>query len=155
MILKADLHTHTFYSNRTQAVRWGKTIGSRLIDSRVKVEDLMKKASEKGLDVICVSDHDEVEGSLEAMGLAKKYGVTCIPGVEITTTMGHLLAYGITRKVPIKLGAIETVDLVHKMGGIVAAAHPFAIQGIFRKRRNSILRTDSSCYFGILVGPAG
>lgn len=134
MILKADLHTHTVYSNRTQSVRWGKTIGSKLIDSKVKVEDLLKTARGKELDVISITDHDEIEGSLKAVELARKYDLTCIPGVEITTREGHLLAYGITKNVPTGLGALKAASLVHKMGGIVVAAHPFNIQGIFHSR---------------------
>lgn len=109
-------------------------IGSRLIDSKVKVEELLETARDRGLDVVCISDHDEIEGSLKALKLAKKYGLVCIPGEEITSAEGHLLVYGVKKKVPTKLSAIETVGLVHKMGGIVVAPHPFNIQGIFHSR---------------------
>jgi predicted metal-dependent phosphoesterase TrpH len=52
------------------------------------------------LDVIAITDHDEIAGTLEAVKLAARYGFGVIPGCEITATEGHLLAYFFHQKVP-------------------------------------------------------
>ncbi len=43
----------------------------------------------------------------------------------MTTSEGHLLAYGINGPVPKGLPVQETIDLVHNGGGIAVAAHPY------------------------------
>ena len=74
---KADLHIHTIYS-------W---------DGTCTVEAVLKQAAHiAGLDVIAITDHDEIQGALEAVDLAPRYGIEVIPGCEISTADGHLLA---------------------------------------------------------------
>ncbi|MFW5709539.1 MAG: PHP domain-containing protein [Chloroflexota bacterium] len=63
-----DLHMHTHYS-----------------DGRPSPEELVRHAAEIGLQVIAITDHDNVRGSIEARPYAKELGITLIPAVEITT----------------------------------------------------------------------
>lgn len=139
MILKADLHIHTHYSNRSQVLRWGETIGKHLIDSRLTVEEVLIAAKKIGLDVISITDHDEIGGSIKALKLCQKHDLIAVPGIEVTTGEGHLLAYGVTEKIPPKLGVEKTIKYVRDLGGIVVAAHPFNPQGIFFAGRNKKL----------------
>jgi predicted metal-dependent phosphoesterase TrpH len=105
----ADLHIHTIYS-------W---------DGTCSVSAVLKQAAQHAnLDVIAITDHDEIAGALEAVQLAPSYKIGVIPGCEISTTEGHLLAYFIHQKVPAGLSLIETVLRVGEQEGICVAAHP-------------------------------
>ncbi len=108
---KADLHIHTTYSHD----------GSSTIQAV-----LDWAAGYAGLDIIAITDHDQVEGGLRACDLAEDYGVQVIPGSEISTRDGHLLAYFIHERIEPGLPLIETVLRVAEQGGICAAAHPMA-----------------------------
>lgn len=107
---KADLHVHTTYS----------------YDGTCTVEAVLQQAVQAGLDVIAVTDHDEIAGAREALRLAARYGIQVIPGEEISTREGHLLAYFIQEKIPAGLPLAETALRVRRQGGICAAAHPCA-----------------------------
>jgi hypothetical protein len=107
----ADLHIHTLYS-------W---------DGTSTVAAVLKQVLEHThLDVIAITDHDCLNGALEALQLAPSYGINVIPGCEITTSQGHLLAYFITQPVPRGLSLTETVLRVGELGGLCVAAHPSA-----------------------------
>ena len=106
----ADLHLHTIYS----------------YDGTATVPAVLRRAREIGLDVIAITDHDEIGGALEAVKIAPHYGVEVIPGIEITTAEGDLLALFITEKVDAGLSLIETVLRVRELGGVCIAPHPMA-----------------------------
>ncbi len=106
----ADLHIHTDYS----------------YDGTAAVQDVLRKAKAMGLDVIAITDHDEIAGALKAVRLAPRYGIEVIPGIEITTAEGDLLAFCITEKVQAGLSLVETVLKVRELGGVCVAAHPMS-----------------------------
>jgi hypothetical protein len=107
---RADLHLHTIYS----------------YDGTASVSAVLRRAKHLRLDVIAITDHDEIEGALKAMEIAPNYGVEVIPGIEITTAEGDLLALFITEKVDAGLSLIETVLRVRELGGVCVAPHPMA-----------------------------
>ncbi len=107
---KADLHIHTTYS----------------YDGTASLAAVLSRAKQVGLDVIAITDHDEIAGALKAMELASAYGVELIPGIEITTADGDLLAFFITEKVDAGLSLVETVLRVRELGGVCVAPHPMA-----------------------------
>jgi len=86
----------------------------------------LNRAKQLGLDVIAITDHDEIRGALKAMEIAPNYGVEVIPGIEITTADGDLLAFFITQKVDAGLSLVETVLRVRELGGVCVAPHPMA-----------------------------
>jgi predicted metal-dependent phosphoesterase TrpH len=106
----ADLHLHTTHSS----------------DGTATVSAVLRRARELGLNVIAITDHDEIRGSLEAMELASHFGIEVIPGIEITTAEGDLLALNITEIVPAGLPLIETILRVRGLGGVCIAPHPMA-----------------------------
>lgn len=106
----ADLHTHTIYS----------------YDGTAAVSAVLKRAKQVGLDLVAITDHDEINGALKALELAPAYGIEVIPGIEITTAEGDLLALNITEKVDRDLPLIETVLKVGELGGFCIAPHPMA-----------------------------
>ena len=79
----ADLHTHTVNS-----------------DGTFTVEEVVKLASEKGLDVVAVTDHDSVDGLRDEKKLREyeeKYKVEIIKGIEMSCNLKgkdvHILGY--------------------------------------------------------------
>lgn len=106
----ADLHLHTLHSS----------------DGTCSVSAVLKQAAEAGLDVIAITDHDTMDGIQEALELAPSYGIDVIPGCEISTADGHLLALFIDHPVPAGLSLVETVRQVGEQGGLCIAAHPTA-----------------------------
>ena len=86
-------------------------------------------ARARGLDAIAVTNHDFSSPLPDSL-----YGVGIVPGIEISTTQGHLLVVGPnppTRTEPGALDPHEAVDLAHERGCAAVLAHPF---------RNSTLR---------------
>ena len=65
--MAADLHCHT-----------------KLSDGSVGIEDLIVIAQKSGIDTIAITDHDCLAGTVRGQVIAKRYGVTVIPGVEIS-----------------------------------------------------------------------
>ncbi|MFC7136314.1 PHP-associated domain-containing protein [Halobaculum litoreum] len=94
-------------------------------DGHDPVELLLEQASEIGLDGIVVTDHDEIEASLRAAALAPDYGLVGIPGVEVSTAAGHLLAIGVEERPPPGRPFDETVATVRDAGGAAVVPHPF------------------------------
>jgi predicted metal-dependent phosphoesterase TrpH len=104
----ADLHIHTIYS----------------FDGTASVPAVLERARQVGLDVIAVTDHDEIDGALEAIDLSFEVGIEVIPGIEITTAEGDLLALFVTQKIARDMSLVETVSKVGELGGICIAPHP-------------------------------
>jgi hypothetical protein len=90
------------------------------------VTAVLEAARRAELDIVAITDHDELAGALRARDLAPRYGVGVAPGVEITTAAGHLLAYWVERPVPAGRPLIETLLRVGEQGGLCVAAHPTA-----------------------------
>ncbi|RJP68392.1 MAG: PHP domain-containing protein [Ignavibacteriales bacterium] len=80
MDLAVDLHLHT---NRS--------------DGFYSPSDIVFKAKKVGLDIISITDHDNLAGIEEATEIGKQIGIEIIPGVEISTDLEdrevHLLGY--------------------------------------------------------------
>ncbi|NIR87586.1 PHP domain-containing protein [Candidatus Bathyarchaeota archaeon] len=118
MPLKIDLHIHTCYS----------------YDATTTLREVIAYAKKRGLDGVAITDHDTVEGALK---LAQKNtaDLLIVPGVEITTQRGHILALNVTAPIPPRLRTLETIQRIHEIGGIAVAAHPavFYKGGIRRK----------------------
>ena len=104
----ADLHIHTAYSP----------------DGTATVRAVMKQAVEVGLNVIAITDHDCIRGSLEAQDLTSAYGLEVIPASEVSTADGHLLALFIRRDVPKGLSLVDSLRNIADQGGICIAPHP-------------------------------
>jgi predicted metal-dependent phosphoesterase TrpH len=103
--LKIDLHVHTQYS----------------YDSLITPEQLVFYAKKHELDAVAITDHDRIDGALK---IAKTTDFLIIPGVEISSSDGHMLALNVQELIPKKLSALETVDRIHEAGGIAIACHP-------------------------------
>jgi predicted metal-dependent phosphoesterase TrpH len=75
-----DLHTHTTYS-----------------DGILTPEELLQKATGVGLAAISITDHDSIDGCIEAREFSKEYSVEIIDGIEFSCYEDgkeyHILGY--------------------------------------------------------------
>jgi hypothetical protein len=88
-VLSVELHTHSALSH----------------DGRDPVDLLLSQAAAVGLDALAVTDHDEIDASLEAVEKAP--------------------AFGIDELVPAGLSFDDTLDHIRAQGGIAVVPHPF------------------------------
>lgn len=105
-------------------------------DGHEPVELILEHAADIGLDSVVITDHDVIDESLRAAKLAPRYGLIGIPGVEVSTAHGHLLALGVDELPFSGKPFYETVEAVREMGGVAVVPHPFqrSRHGV-RKRR--------------------
>ena len=103
-----DLHCHT----------------SASFDSLARPRDMVAAAARRGLTHIAITDHDRIEGALEAQAAAPA-GLSVLVGEEIRTRDGDLIAVFLSRAVPPGLSAAETIAAVREQGGLVGIPHPF------------------------------
>lgn len=86
LFYKADLHIHSY----------GEGTGSfDVIDTSNSPEAIVETALTKGLKIISITDHNQFLNSLYAVNYAKNKNIDIlvIPGIEVSTTQGHLLLY--------------------------------------------------------------
>ena len=102
--LKIDLHVHTCYSH----------------DAVTTLKEVVTYSKKRGLDGVAITDHDTLTGALKL----QNSDLIVIPGIEITTLRGHLLALNVTTLIPAKLDINETIQRIHEAGGIAVAPHP-------------------------------
>lgn len=86
--------------------------------------EIAVKAAEAGLSGFCITDHDTVAGHAEIQAAMETTGLLIIPGIEVTTAVGHVLAIGCREPVPRGLGLEPTCQAINKQGGVAIAAHP-------------------------------
>ncbi len=127
---KADLHIHT-----------------RVSDGMATVAQVLEYIEHRtDLDVVAITDHEDVSGGLEARDLAARrgYRFEVIPGAEITTMQGHLLAIFIERTPPSFRSIEGTLDAVHAQGGLAIAPHPLSwlTRSISRRTLDRLAQSD-------------
>jgi predicted metal-dependent phosphoesterase TrpH len=97
-------------------------------DGLPSASELLNFVAERGdLDVIAITDHDELDASLYAYEQRRYYPFGIIPGVEVTSMGGHVLGLWVTQPIPKWMSLTETVEAVHEQGGLAVLAHPFHI----------------------------
>ena len=133
----ADLHMHSTFS-----------------DGVATVEAILYHASaHTDLDIIAITDHNTLAGSLLALSLAEKFRVGVIPGMEITTTEGDMLALFITEPVAAGMTFVDTARRVREIGGLPFAPHPFDFlaRGVGARRLRRIQQEHPGLLAGIEV----
>ena len=104
--MEVDLHIHSRFSR----------------DSRSRPEDIIKRAVTLGLGAIAVTDHDSLDGAAAAARLAPE-SLLIVPGVELKTEKGDLLALFVSQEVRSNTFA-AAVDEIRSDGGIAIVPHP-------------------------------
>jgi predicted metal-dependent phosphoesterase TrpH len=103
-----DLHMHTDHSP----------------DCATPVDVLLDTAKRRGLGAIAVTDHNEISGALEARERAN--GIKVIVSEEVKTAQeGEVIGLFIEEKIPRGMSLRETIDAIHRQGGLAYVPHPF------------------------------
>lgn len=109
---KADLHVHT-----------------ALGDGMAEVPELLDYVeSGTDLDIIAVTDHDDIRGAWEVRETwaSGRYRFQVALGIEVTTIEGHLLALFVEEPVPGLRPLAEALEAVHRQGGLCVIPHPMS-----------------------------
>jgi len=105
-------------------------IHSSVRDGMASVPEILEFVAERGkLDVIAITDHDEISGSYQARELAAKcsYPFEVVVGMEVDTISGHLLALFIERPVLSHQPLAATIAAIHAQGGLCIVPHPMCM----------------------------
>ncbi len=121
MELKLDLHMHSSFS----------------YDSKMKVEEIIKRAIRKGLDGIAITDHETFKGAILAEKIAKEIDSKFIilKGEEIETEIGDIIGLFLKKEVKSRKFK-EVVSEIKKQGGLVVLPHP----GKYHKINNEVIK---------------
>ncbi|HTT14649.1 MAG TPA: CehA/McbA family metallohydrolase [Thermoplasmata archaeon] len=108
--LRLDLHVHSTWSP----------------DSRLDLESIVGRLSYMGLRGFALTDHNTVAGHRALAALRARHPeYLFVPGVEVSTVEGHLLAYGLSEAPPPHRPITETIEWIDGRGGVAVVAHPF------------------------------
>lgn len=107
--MKYDLHIHTNFSKC----------------SKIKPEELLKIAKERGLNGIAVTDHNTIQGGIAAANLNRNPDFEVIVGAEMKTVDGEILGLYLNEEIKSR-EMFEIIDEIHQQGGIAIIAHPTA-----------------------------
>ncbi len=106
VMLKLDLHVHSCYSE----------------DGTGTPKEIIQTLKKKGFQGMALTDHNTLAGSLEAMKHASK-DFLIIPGLEISSKDGHILALNVRKVVSRGLSTEETIDEILNLGGTPIIPH--------------------------------
>lgn len=123
-----DLHCHT----------------SASFDSLARPRDVVRAAAARGLTHVAITDHDRIDGALEARAAAPD-GLSVIVGEEIRTTGGDLIGLFLDHAIPPGLAPAEAIAAIREQGGLAGIPHPFD------RFRGSMLRDASLAGLANLV----
>jgi predicted metal-dependent phosphoesterase TrpH len=117
--LRLDLHVHSHHSP----------------DSRLTLAELIGRLPYTGLRGFALTDHNSVRGNAELLALRARHpSYVFLPGSEISTLEGHLLAYGLSEPAPPHRPISESIEWVRAHGGEPVLAHPFRLaHGVGRR----------------------
>ncbi len=113
--MRVDMHVHTVYSG----------------DSEIDPRYAIIQAREAGLDALCITEHNSYNKSAPVLTAGTELGFPIFRGVEISTTIGHLLVYGLKddswleRRHWGRLNGETILAAVAARGGVVVVAHPY------------------------------
>ena len=108
--VRVDCHLHTVTSG----------------DAVLTLEQLAERARANGLDVVCVTDHNETSAAVAAAG--RDLGVRIVVGEEIRTPDGDVIGLFLAERIPYVLPLAEVVARIRAQGGLVYVPHPFDLQ---------------------------
>ena len=95
------------------------------LDSFINLDQIVSVAKERGLDAVCITDHDSMGLKDYAAEYSKKVGFPIFVGIEFFSLQGDITAWGIDSYPDHRVSAQEFIDHVNKAGGFCVSCHPF------------------------------
>ncbi len=104
--VRVDLHTHTMWSG----------------DSTTTPDEFADAVDASGLDVVCITDHNAVEG---AVALRERLACRVIIGEELRTAAGEIIGLFLAERIPMGISHMDAARAIRAQGGVVYVPHPF------------------------------
>ena len=105
-----DLHTHTL---------------PKSADSGLSLEVLLTTARQKGLDGVCLTEHNSVWCQEDVIGPAERHGISIFRGMEVSTDIGHVLVFGVEKFTTEMSDVYRLAHIVEQEDGAMVLAHPW------------------------------
>ncbi len=109
--VRVDLHVHTTASP----------------DSQLSVDEAVARAKVLGLQGIAITDHNSIANLEDPTQVVERSGIAVIPGVEVSASEGHVLAYFVPRVPPRDQPLESTIREIRALGGLVVLPHPYRL----------------------------
>lgn len=104
------MHSHTMFSG----------------DSTTTLDEIVESVTECGIDVLCVTDHNALEGAVRLKKLLEDAGICrVVAGEEVKTHTGEVIGLFLTERIPFGETAVRTCEAIRAQGGLVYVPHPF------------------------------
>jgi predicted metal-dependent phosphoesterase TrpH len=104
--VRVDMHSHTMWSG----------------DSTTTPEELADAVTEAGLDVLCITDHNEIKGAIDLVG---RLACRVIVGAELRTHAGEIIGLFLNERIPTGIEPAAAARAIRGQGGIVYIPHPY------------------------------
>jgi hypothetical protein len=114
--LAGDLHSHTLHS-----------------DGVLTVPELAAMAVGAGLDFLAVTDHNTISHHAELPAVSRRFGISLLPGQEVTTASGHANAFGDIGWIDFRRPADDWLADVSGRGGLLSINHPIGYDCAWRQ----------------------
>jgi len=127
---RADMHVHTSFSG------WRQLRLIRARDCYVTPDEAFAAARRRGMDFVCFTDHDTIDGALDFLARHPEAESRLIIGEELEIRLAgqpqwfHLGVYGIDEAIHADLmrlreDGLETICYLRERGILFALNHPF------------------------------
>jgi len=108
--VRVDMHSHTMFSG----------------DSTTTLDEIIESVVEAGIDVLCVTDHNAIDGAVRLQRALEGDGICrVIVGEEVRTHTGEIIGLFLNEKIPFGANAIDTATQIRAQGALVYVPHPF------------------------------
>ena len=121
-----DLHAHS---------------SERSMDSAVSADEIASLARARGLDGVCLTEHNSLWTGEEIASVGERHGMVLLPAMEINTDIGHVLVYGLSRYSHEFHDIRRLRRIVRAEGAAMSWAHPL------RPGARSLDRSEVSEFF--------
>ena len=120
-----DLHCHTKVHSACSALT---------------PDALVRAARARGLDGVCITEHDALWPQAEVQRISEEMGFVVLRGMEVTTEVGHVLVFGMPHHAPEMATLAELHRVVRAEGALMYLAHP-------SRRYGTLPPDDLASYF--------
>jgi len=104
-----DLHTHTSHLSSCSSL----TLAELILHSRAA-----------GLEGICLTEHDKMWSAEEVARAAEAYDFCVLRAMEVSTTQGHVLVYGLPAPMPGLWSLRRLRAVANEHGAVLIKSHP-------------------------------
>ena len=94
-------------------------------DSKISLEEIVTTARGRGLDAVCITDHDSMGLREYAAEYSDRTGFPIFVGIEFFSLQGDITAWGIEDYPGCRVDAQDFINHVNEAGGFCVSCHPF------------------------------